>query len=77
MEMRTLWLFEDCLITLRAVIIPGAPTFKMAASRFVNVFVELINTMEDNSIAKSSKVASEFSGTFFKSNWDIKVLLSE
>ena len=38
----------------------------MAASRFVKVFVELINTIEDNSIAKSSKVASEFSGTFSK-----------
>ena len=77
MEMRTLWLFEDCYNHLARGDYNRSANSKMAASRFVNVFVELINTIEDNSIAKSSKVISEFSGTFFKSNWDIKVLLSE
>ena len=39
---------------------------KVAASRFVNVSAEVVNVLEENTIAKSTKFAIEFDGTLFK-----------
>ena len=38
----------------------------MAAWRFVNVSAEVVNVLEENTIAKSTKFAIEFDGTLFK-----------
>ena len=39
---------------------------KVAASHFVNVSAEVVNVVEENTIAKSTKYANEFDGTLFK-----------
>ena len=39
---------------------------KVAALRFVNVSAEVVNVLEENTIAKSTKFAIEFDGTLFK-----------
>lgn len=54
------------VITSHEVIIAGVLNCKVAASRFVNVSAEVVNVLEENTIAKSTKLAIEFDGTLFK-----------
>lgn len=54
------------VITSYEVIIAGVLNRKVAASRFVNVSAEVVNVLEENTIAKSTKFAIEFDGTLFK-----------
>ena len=54
------------VITSYEVIIAGVLNCKVAASRFVNVSAEVVNVVEENTIAKSTKFAIEFDGTLFK-----------
>ena len=54
------------IVTLREAIIAGTLNFKIAASRFVNNSGEVINPIEENSIAKGTKDATEFGGTLFE-----------
>ena len=54
------------VITSYEVIIAGVLNRKVVASRFVNVSAEVVNVLEENTIAKSTKFAIEFDGTLFK-----------
>lgn len=54
------------VITSYEVIIAGVLNCKVAASRFVNVSAEVVNVVEENTIAKSTKFAIEFDGTLFR-----------
>ena len=54
------------MITSQKVIITGALTLKTAALRFCKVSEEVINAIEENSIAKSTKDFTEFSRTLLK-----------
>ena len=54
------------VITSYEVIIAGVLNCKVAASRFVNISAEVVNVVEENTIAKSTKLAIEFDGTLFK-----------
>ena len=54
------------VITSYEVIIAGVLNYKVAASRFVNVSAEMVNVVEENTIAKSTKYAIEFDGTLLK-----------
>ena len=54
------------VITSYEVIIAGALNCKVAASRFVNVSAEVVNVVEENTIAKSAKYAIEFDGTLLR-----------
>ena len=53
------------VITSNEVIIAGVLNCNVAASRFVNVSAEVVNVVEENTIAKSTKFAIEFDGTLF------------
>ena len=48
------------------MIIAGGQIFKIAASRFVNVFEEEINLMKENTIPRNIKHATKFGMTLFK-----------
>ena len=39
---------------------------KVSASRFANVSAEVVNVVEENTIAKSTKFVIEFDGTLLK-----------
>ena len=54
------------VITSYEVIIAGVLNCKVAALRFVNVSAEVVNVVEENAVAKSTKYALEFDGTLFK-----------
>ena len=54
------------VITSYEVIIAGVLNCKVAASRFVNASAKVVNVLEENTIAKSTKFAIEFDGTLFK-----------
>ena len=54
------------VITSYDVIIAGVLNCKVSASRFVNVSAEVVNVLEENTIAKNTKFAIEFDGTLFK-----------
>ena len=54
------------VITSYEVIIAGVLNFKVSASRFVNVSAEVMNVLEENTIAKNTKFAIEFDETLFK-----------
>ena len=54
------------VITSYEVIIAGVLNFKVSASRFVNVSAEVVNVLEENTIAKNTKFAIEFDETLFK-----------
>ena len=54
------------VITSYEVIIAGVLNFKVFASRFVNVSAEVVNVLEENTIAKNTKFAIEFDETLFK-----------
>ena len=54
------------VITSYEIIIAGVLNCKVAASRFVNVSAEVVNVVEENTIAKSTKFAIGFDGTLFK-----------
>ena len=42
-EVRTLWLVEDCVISRCSHLAPGALNIRMAGSRFVSVTEEVMN----------------------------------
>ena len=54
------------VMTSYEVIIVGVLNCKVSASRFVNVSEEVVNVLEENTIAKNTKFAIEFDGTLFK-----------
>ena len=54
------------VITSYDVIIAGVLNCKVAALRFVNVSAEVVNVVEENAVAKSTKYALEFDRTLFK-----------
>ena len=56
----------SAIITSAEVIIAGGQIFKIAASRFVNVFEEEINLMKENAIPRNTKHATKFGMTLFK-----------
>ena len=56
----------SAIITFTEVIIAGGQIFKIAASRFVNVFEEEINLMKENAIPRNTKHATKFGMTLFK-----------
>ena len=56
----------SAIITSAEVIIAGGQSFKMAASRFVDVPEEEINLMKENAIPRNTKHATKFGMTLFK-----------
>ena len=56
----------SAIITSAEVIIAGGQIFKIAASRFVNVSKEKINSMKENAIPRNTKHATKFGMTLFK-----------
>ena len=54
------------IITLLEATIAGAPNLRMAASRYVNVSEEVINVIQENLIAKSTKNAKRLTEHLFK-----------
>ena len=54
------------IITSAEVIIAGGQIFKIAASRFVNVSEEEINSMKENAILRNTKHTTKFGMTLFK-----------
>ena len=54
------------MIISRKVIITGVLTLKTATLRFCKVSEEVVNAIEENSIAKSTNDFTEFSRTLLK-----------
>ena len=69
-EMRAFWLVENDVLSRYNQLARGdysrALNFEMAASRFVNVTEEEINTIKENSVPKNTKDATKFGVTLFK-----------
>ena len=56
----------SAIITSAEVIIVGGQSFKIAASRFVNVSDEEINSRKENAIPRNTKHATKFGITLSK-----------
>ena len=56
----------SAIITSAEVIIAGGQIFKIAASRFVNVYEEEINIMNENAIPRNTKHATKFGMILFE-----------
>ena len=54
------------IITLLKATIARAPNLRITASRYVNVSEEVINVIQENLIAKSTKNAKRLTEHFFK-----------